>query len=708
MYGLPVTQHLSPGGFYDPDSESAKAAVLIAEKFDRSDTPLIVEITADAGMNSPPAREMAARVAGLFNQSPNVSDVTSAWLTPGAGGLVSNDGKSGLIIAGLRGGEDAAPKHADELATVVRGYLAGLPGVSVRTGGYGMLKAEGTKQTEHDLLRTEMIALPLCFLLLVWIFGGLPAAVVPTAVGLLAIAGSMAILRLFTLLTDVSIFALNLTVALGLALAIDYTLLIISRYRDELADGTDADQALVATMQTAGRTVVFSAVTVALSMAVMVIFPSYFLKSFAYAGVATVVLAAAAAVIATPAAIALLGPRLDSLDLRRPLRRLLRRPEPVRKPVHEVFWYRSTTFIARRGLPIGLAVVALLVFLGAPFLGVKWGYPDDRVLPTTSVTHQLGDRLRSDYPNNLETAVSVVIPDADGVTSAELRRYAADLSRVPDVLAVSTPIGTLADGEVRGPPVAATGMADGSALLTVDTSAPLYSDRSEAQLGRLARRVGPRRPVGPVHRHRDGQPRRRGRDHVPASARVGADRRDHLRAAVRADGQRGAARQGGGAQPAVPDRHLRRPGVDIPGRPSERVRHHTHRHPGRQHPRDGVLHRVRPGHGLRGVPDLADSGVLAGLAGLAGRQRRKRGARAGAHGESHHRGGVADVCLVRGTDRRSGLVHPDVRGGPHPGHHRRRDTGTAGAGAGVHARGRPVELVGAKAFGVAAWANRSE
>ena len=492
IYGVPVAHYLSPGGFYDPESESSKAAALLAQKFHRSDTSLIIEITADDGVTSPPAHEMARRIAGLFDGSPYVSDVTSAWpASPHvAAGLVSNDGKSGLIIAGLLGGEDAAPTHAAELATQAR-YLADLPEVSLRTGGYGLLKAEGTEQTERDLVRTEMIALPVSFLLLVLVFGGLAAAAVPTAVGLLAIAGSMAILRLFALFTDVSIFALNLTVALGLALAVDYTLLIVSRYRDELADGTDTDQALVRTMQTAGRTVVFSAVTVALSMGVMVIFPSYFLKSFAYAGVATVLLAAVAAVVVTPAAIALLGPRLNSLDLRGLVRRLAPLREPVAKAMPEMFWYRSAKFIARRGLPIGLAAVALLVFLGSPFLEVRWGYPDDRVLPTTSVTHQLGDRLRSDYPNNLETAVSVVIPEADGVTSAELGRYAAELSRVPDVTAVSTPIGAYADGVVRGPPVAATGMVDGSVLLTVDTSAPLFSDRSEAQLDRLHAISGP-------------------------------------------------------------------------------------------------------------------------------------------------------------------------------------------------------------------------
>ena len=154
---------------------------------------------------------------------------------------------------------------------------------------------------------------------------------------------------------------------MGLALAIDYTLLIVSRYRDELANGAGRDEALMRTMATAGRTVLFSAMTVALSMSAMVLFPMYFLKSFAYAGVAVVAFAAVAAIVVTPAAIALLGERLDSLDVRRLVRRLLRRPEPVPRPVEQTFFYRLAKFVMRRAIPIGLAVVALLVALGMPF-----------------------------------------------------------------------------------------------------------------------------------------------------------------------------------------------------------------------------------------------------------------------------------------------------------------------------------------------------
>ena len=193
----------------------------------------------------------------------------------------------------------------------------------MKAGGGAMIYVQINGQSEKDLLLMESIAIPLSFLVLVWVFGGLLAAALPLAVGAFAILGSMAVLHAITFVTDVSIFALNLSVAMGLALSIDYTLLIISRYRDELAAGSTRDEALIRTMATAGRTVLFSALTVALSMVAMVLFPMYFLKSFAYAGIAVVTFAAAAAIVVAPAAIVLLGDRLDSLDVRRLVRRIL-------------------------------------------------------------------------------------------------------------------------------------------------------------------------------------------------------------------------------------------------------------------------------------------------------------------------------------------------------------------------------------------------
>ncbi len=141
----------------------------------------------------------------------------------------------------------------------------------------------------------------------------------------------------------------------------------------------------------------------------------------------------------TPAAIVLLGDRLDSLDMRKLARRVFNRPEPVHRPLEQHFWYRSTKFVMARAVPIGLAVVALLLLLGAPFLGVRWGYPDDRVLPDSASAHVVGDQVRNDFVNNSETAVTVVVPDAHGLAPADLDGYAAALSRVPDVTHVSPP-----------------------------------------------------------------------------------------------------------------------------------------------------------------------------------------------------------------------------------------------------------------------------
>jgi uncharacterized membrane protein YdfJ with MMPL/SSD domain len=496
IFGVPVTKSLSAGGFQDPTSESAQAIKMLTDKFGQSDQKLLIEVTAPGSADSPQARRAGTEIVAALQRSPYVFNVSSAWTGPSAkpptaaADLVTKDGKSGLVVANLKGGENNAQKYAETLADEVKGLP--IPhGVTVRAGGVAMVYAQINQQNERDLLLMESIAIPLSFVVLVWVFGGLLAAALPLTLGGLAIVGSMSVLRLISFTTDVSTYALNLSTAMGLALAIDYTLLIISRYRDELGDGAAPDEALIHTMATAGRTVLFSATTVALSMAVMVLFPMYFLKSFAYAGIATVAFVAVSAIVVTPAAIALLGPRLDALDVRRLARRILRRADPVHKPVQQLFWYRSTKFVMHRAAPIGLAVVALLMLLGVPFLGVKWGFPDDRVLPRSASAHQVGDQLRNNFADDSAMAVPIVVPDARGLRPADLERYAAELSRVPDVSAVTAPSGTFVAGNRVGPPAAATGFADGSAFVTVASTAPLFSQASNTQLDRLHAVTGP-------------------------------------------------------------------------------------------------------------------------------------------------------------------------------------------------------------------------
>ncbi|RDH77788.1 MMPL family transporter [Mycolicibacterium moriokaense] len=481
IIGVPVANSLSGGGMRDPTSESSRAAKLLSDKFDQGDMTMVISVTSNEGAQSVAARAVGTDIVRQLERAPHVGQVSSAWTAPSAA-LVSTDGKTGLILAGISGDDNEAPKYARQLADR---FVHDRDGVTVLAGGEPAIYWQTTDQTREDLVLIETIALPLSFVVLVWVFGGLVAAALPMAIGIFAILGTMAVLRLVSMTTSVSIFALNLTVALGVALAIDYTLLILSRYRDEIAAGADRNRALERTMTTAGRTVMFSAMTVASSMVAMVLFPQYFLKSFAYAGVAVVSLAATASIVVTPAAITLLGDRLDALDITRLVRRAFGRPSAPPKPVEQTFWYRLSTFVTRHAVLIGAAVITVLLVLGAPFLGVTWGFPDDRMLPSSVSARQIGDRLRDGFSVNPLTNVTVVMPDAHGVSAADLDGYAAALSQVRGVSSVSSPGGTFADGRLAAPPTGPTGVRDGSAFLAVTTTAPLFSDESANQLDAL-------------------------------------------------------------------------------------------------------------------------------------------------------------------------------------------------------------------------------
>lgn len=494
IFGIPVVNRLSAGGFQDPTSESARATELLRDKFGQTDQKMLIALTAPAGARSDKARQVATDIVDHLKRSPWVIDVSSAWTSPPqtAAQLVSKDDKSGMIVADLRGGENKAQEYA---STLMREVVHDRDGVTVRAGGMAVAYAQINQQNQRDLMLMESIAIPLSFAVLVWVLGGVVAATLPIVLGALAIVGTMSVLRLITYVTDVSTYALDLSIAMGLALAIDYNLLIITRYREELARTDDRDQALFRTMATAGRTVLFSATTVGLSMAVMALFPMYFLKSSAYTIVVTAIIVALAAVVVTPAAIVLLGPRLDSLNARRVMHRVLHGQRPFRdhahQPLETQFWYRSTRYVLRHAMSVGLSVVVLLLLLGAPFLGVKWGFPDERVLPKGASARQVADMLDNDFANGLGSGVSVVVPDARGMAPADLERYAAELSRVADVSAVSAPAGTFVGGKRVAPPAEATGMANGAAFLTVSSTAPLYSKASNTQLDRLHQVAGP-------------------------------------------------------------------------------------------------------------------------------------------------------------------------------------------------------------------------
>ena len=256
---------------------------------------------------------------------------------------------------------------------------------------------------ESDLQRAEMIALPVTLLLLVVVFGSVVAALLPLAVGILAIIGTFAVLQVMTTFTDVSIFSLNLTTALGLGLAIDYSLFVVSRFREELGHGHDPRTAVVRTVRTAGRTVIFSAVTVAISLAAMLVFPITFLKSFAYAGIAVALMAALGAVVVLPALLAVLGHRVNKWAV-------FHRSTPA---VGQGIWHRIATAVMQRPLPIATAAVVFLLALGSPFLHIAFGLPDDRVLPPGDSARVVQDTLRDDFTSREASPLEVVMTGID-------------------------------------------------------------------------------------------------------------------------------------------------------------------------------------------------------------------------------------------------------------------------------------------------------
>ncbi|MFN2518058.1 MAG: MMPL family transporter [Jatrophihabitantaceae bacterium] len=480
IFGGPVASHLSAGGFRDPHAASSKADHLLETRFNAGDTNLILELTSPAGADSAVARAQGLSIVRALAHEKYASQVTSYWTVPPAqaSDLRSRDGRSALVVARVAGDDSAAPKRAAEMSHPLVGSHQG---VTVKAGGIMSVYTQVNDDIAADLKLSEAIAIPLTVIALTWVFGSFVAALLPLAIGITSIIGTMAILRGLSIATDVSIYALNMTTALGLALAIDYSLFVVSRYREELHNGSAPDTAVRRTMQTAGRTVLFSALTVGLALAALLVFPVYFLRSFAYAGIAVVVLATLAALILLPALLTVLGPRVNALDLRVLVRRVLRRPAPVPKTVEEGFWYRFATVVMRRALPTALVVTAVLVALGLPFLHANFGYPGDRVLPKSAQARQVGDSLRSQFSSNASSTISVVAGDISRAPGG-IGAYAAALSGVPRVTSVSSAAGTFAGGRAVSPASGPSMIAGHAAYLSVHTDTDPQGDSAKQTL----------------------------------------------------------------------------------------------------------------------------------------------------------------------------------------------------------------------------------
>lgn len=459
LAGGGVADRMGSGGWEDPAAESTYATEALARQFPGSQPNLILLVDAGAaGADAPAVAAQARKLAERLDAEPGVDGVGSYWST-GSPPLRSEDGRKAVIAARIAGEEKDAAAVLDRIAPEYRGTHGP---VEVSLGGGLAVRHEMQTVIQEDLLRAELIALPLTLVLLVMVFGSAVAALLPLGVGIVAILGTNAVLRGITEFTDVSVFAQNLTTALGLGLAIDYALFVVRRYREELATGADTYTAVRTTLRTAGRTVLFSALTVAVSLAAMLVFPQYFLRSFAYAGIAVVLLAATAALTLLPAALVLLGDRVNALDLRRLLRRGRasgRKADGGEGAGGEgAGWGRATALVMRRAPVFAVLTTAGLVLLGLPFLGVRFGTADDRQLPATASSRVVQDQLRDGFPGDPGGGITVLAEGA--ATPAQYADYRERIAGLDGVARADGPVTAgggrayftvVPDGEAVGP-----------------------------------------------------------------------------------------------------------------------------------------------------------------------------------------------------------------------------------------------------------------
>jgi RND superfamily putative drug exporter len=397
-----VADHLTSGGFENPKAESIKAKRVVEDQFRAGDPNLVLLVTArNSNVDDPAVASGAAALTQELADTPGIQQSVSYWTLGSPPPLRGNDGKQALVLARIGGDEDTVNARVEELSPA---FTRQNDAFSVRVSGFAEVFRQVGETIEADLVTAEGIALLITLVLLVVVFGSVVAAGLPVGIGVLSIVGTFFVLRVLAELTQVSIYSLNLTTFLGLGLAIDYSLFVVSRYREELRRGLEPADAVVRSVQTAGRTVLFSAGTVAVSLAALLVFPLAFLRSFAYAGMAVVAVAAVASVVVLPAALAGLGRNIDRLAI-------FHRPY---KDVGEGFWHRIAVGVMRRPLVTVAAVVTVLLMLGIPFLRIRLGNPDDRVLPPSISSRQVQDEIRRNFSSREAGSVLVVATDAGG------------------------------------------------------------------------------------------------------------------------------------------------------------------------------------------------------------------------------------------------------------------------------------------------------
>ena len=418
---------LDSGGYSDPKSESARAFAYLTDHFHVKDPGIVLVVDSGAAsLSQPTVVASAARLESQIGSVPGVAQTISYWSTGDLASLKSKDGKAAYIFVYTSSTNFGVISNIGKV--IQTKFDGNFESLHVYATGAGVIAHAINSKISKDLALAETISIPLTFILLAFVFGALVASAMPLVVGVSAILGAFFLIYLFTLFTGVSIFALNLITGLGLGLGIDYALLIVNRFREELHAGKSVEDAVFTTVTTAGKTVFYSGLSVFVTISSMMFFPISFLKSFGYAGVSVVSLAVAGALIPLPAILAMLGHRID--------KGVVRKSAIV--PKSDGRWAATARFVMRRPVPVVLVSLIVLGIFAAPIKGVAFGQVDSRVLPKSDKAAIASQIIAQRFPGQEGSPIEIIIPG--GVEKPEMvSAYTKEIAAVPGIVHMNPP-----------------------------------------------------------------------------------------------------------------------------------------------------------------------------------------------------------------------------------------------------------------------------
>jgi RND superfamily putative drug exporter len=425
--GSMVFNRLDSGGYSNPNSDSYQVYNYLNKNLKISDPNIVVVV--DSGnlpITDPTIFAKAQKLEAEMAKAPGVTKVVSYWNTGGEKTLAATDGKAAYIL--VYGEGEAFTPQSQEMGQYFQDNFDGKrDGLTLYSGGVGVVGNAINEKIAKDLTIAEAISIPLTFILLVFVFGAMAASAMPLIVGVSAILGAFFILYLISLFTSVSVYALNLTTGMGLGLGIDYALLIVNRFREELHRGKSVEDSIVDTMASAGKTVFYSGLTVLVTLLSLTFFPLPFLKSFGYAGVSVVAIAVAGALFGLPPILAMLGKKVD--------KGVVRKSAIAHKD--EGRWAQTARLVMKRPVAVVLLSLIVLGILAAPIKNIAFSQGDARILPASNSAAIATAIQESRFESNIATIDILVL---DGASKEdEISSYIEKVKGVSGIVRVAAP-----------------------------------------------------------------------------------------------------------------------------------------------------------------------------------------------------------------------------------------------------------------------------